>query len=286
MIASDDTTTLPACRLRQQLAEIAEAEGLSSYTIETESDNNPAGGFMSNMRAVTLVGDRKQPDGSVAPHRLALICKLQLNDPVPEQFDSTPVFEREVRTYNEILPAIRQFQLDKGIALNGDDADACAWLAYPKCYAAGNRTPDRDAVIVLEDLRPSGHVVWEKSRPLALANVRLLFAELGRLHGVSVAMREQRPDVYAEWERLPDIFAVMKETKAVQDFFASSFDRAIALLGDNARYGGLLRALQRDWSLINVQCMDLEAIGKGAVLVHGDCWQNNVMYAMEKVSEN
>lgn len=273
-MTADKSDTSLSADLRQQLDEIAIAEGFIGHTIKT--DNNPTGGFMATMRAVTLVGDRKQADGTIRPDRLPLICKLHLPNQSPEQFDPKYVFEREVSAYNEILPALRQFQEEKGIR-----SAAEAMHSYPKCYAARNRTARRDAVIVLEDLRASNHLMCEKSQPVSLSHAVLMFGELGKLHGVSVAMREQRPQVYAEWERLPDNFAIMEKSKVIVEFVTSSFDRGIKLLGENEKFVELLRAFRRDWSVINEKCMDLKAIGAGAVLVHGDSWHNNVMYAMQ-----
>lgn len=272
---TSSNSPLPA-RLLHHLDVVAKAEGFGEYTIEHEAGSNIGDGFMATMLAVTIIGKTTDVDSPHRGNQLSLICKLKpANATRQENFQTDLVFDREVMMYNVILPALAKFQRDKGIG------ESNGLSAYPKCYLATNETTS--AVIIMENMRASGHVMWDKKQPLKFDNARLLIEQLAAMHGISVAIRDQHPEIFAQWQKLPDIFAEMAKTKAIQRMFTSAYDRAIGLSTDQ-RHIDIFTALKKDWKPINERCMDENVLGAHSVLIHGDCWNNNMMYKTNVVN--
>lgn len=256
-------TSSLSTRLLEQLDVVAKAEGFGEYTIEHEAGSNNGDGFNGTMIAVTIIGKHRDD-------RLSLICKLKIaNETRQENFQADLIFDREVLMYNTILPALESFQREHG--LNAGDG----LRAYPKCYLATNE--QANAVIIMENLRASGHAMWDKRKTMQIENVKLLVEQLALMHGVSVAIRHQRPELFAEWQKLPNIFAEMAKGKAIQGMIISSYDRASGLLADQ-RHIDIMQAFKNDWLPINVKRMDERVLGAYSVLIHGDCWNNNMMF--------
>lgn len=69
-------------------------------------------------------------------------------------------------------------------------------------------------VICLEYLRPKGFVMRDRMEPLDLAHTSLAFRALGRLHALSFALRDQRPDIFGEK------IAILKEAAFTPDVIA------------------------------------------------------------------
>lgn len=275
MAQSNDTLSVS---LQQHLHDIAKSEGFRDYTIEHKAGSQKGDGFMSTMLAVTLVGTRQLTDGTQRPDRLSLVCKLQpANVSHKEQFQSGLLFERESLVYSQILPALEEFQIAKGLAPKD------RFSAYPKCYLAQPQTSTGDAIIIMQDMRSTGFVLRDKWQPLQFANAMLLVEQLGLLHGVSVALHQQKPELFAKWAAMPDHYGRFMRTKPMQSMLISELGRAIGLL-ENPRHIAILKKFQREHLSIFHDCMDAKALGALAVMCHGDSWYNNMMYGPQDVS--
>lgn len=53
-----------------------------------------------------------------------------------------------------------------------------------------------ESVIILEDLRSKGLKLLSKSTPFGFENARLVLERIGQLHGLSIAIRDQEPDLF------------------------------------------------------------------------------------------
>lgn len=262
------------------LHRIARQEGfVEGYDVTHKSASNLDDGFMAKLLSIKLIGFR-QTELNCDPKwcELALICKIQpTSETRRKSFGSALVFQREVHMYQEVLPALVAFQEEHGVP--ADTAFTC----FPKCYAAFHEDGSSESVIILEDLRASGFVMWDKRNPVDFESVRLLMEQIGRLHGLSIAFRHQNPTLFQQFQDLPPSFVTIFSSPGVQSMMQSTFDFAISLM-DNAADVADLKRLARDIVQIYRDGMDGELLGKYGVVSHGDCWINNNMFVMENVS--
>lgn len=211
------------------LDQISQENNFSDYSIQIKNGSEIGDGFTSTILSITICENNSEK-------KLCLVCKLApLNKNRRKDFLIDHLYDHEAAFYNKVVPSFEKFQAEKN--LSKDDQ----FLAYPKCYVAIADDETERYVIILEDLRMEGFRLWNKSKPASIENVRLAMREIGKFHGISYAMKRQKPKEYAEFEQLTDIMGPL--FKNMQGVFESSLDRAIELIKCE-KYKDILRDMK------------------------------------------
>lgn len=259
--------------VKELINKIADREGFTNYSITNSAGSNLGDGFMGDLLRFKINGKRNNVVSS-----LSLICKM----PSPnllrrEQFNTDVTFAREIYLYEYLLPYFIEFQKEHGIS------EADGFYSFPKCYGTVfDEKRNGDHVIVMEDLIASNYYLWDKLKKIDYDHVKLVMEELGKFHAVSFAIRDKNP------EKLNEI-----KSKCVNTFHTLMYTSPMAIEFYNTNITKAIDALEpHETNLIE----KLEAI-KGShcqeivkqvfsnttpepfgVLVHGDVWNNNIMY--------
>lgn len=256
---------------------IAEAEGFLDYSIEHEAGSKHGDGFLSELLRITLTGNRRVNGETLNDQKLALICKLApQNIQRQEQCKTNLVFDREVLFYSTILPMLQRFQLEKGLT------EADGFFGYPQYFGSSNDPVANEYSIIMRDLVASGFLLWDKLEPIRFENVKLLMEQLGRVHGLSFALRDQRPKDFQMIRDLDDIMIEMFRSDVMAGMFNASYDQAISAL-DNEEDVQLMKSLKSSYMEWLTVSLGKEAAEPFSVLGHGDCWNNNMMFANNNV---
>lgn len=189
-----------------------------------------------------------------------------------ETFKMLVLFEREIHMYTHVLPKFVKFQQEKG--LSADES----FLSFPKLYAASAGGVNDSYALIFEDLRFKDFETWPKQDPITVRHEELLFEQLGRFHGVSFSMKDQQPEVFAEFKNLDDVLTKWLDTRFMQNSMPESIERAINVL-ENEEHKEVIKRFRNNcyldvWNSI----FSKEAAEKFGVVGHGDCWTNNFMY--------
>lgn len=262
-----------------QMQRIAENEGfIEGYAIKHKPGAKVGDGLTSTLLSIKIVGYRQTgPNVKPEPHELALVCKVQPFSVVrKESFNTKLLFQREVYVYNTLLPALDEFQAEHKVART------VGFFSFPKSYAAFHDDSSDESIIVLEDLRQSGYRMWDKKKPTDFQSVRLVMEQLGRLHGLSIAFRCQRPDVFKEFAELPKLFIDLLTAPGMASIIQSSYANAISLM-DNPEDIETLEKLAKNVNKIFADGLDAEKLGQYGVISHGDCWITNIMFQLKEV---
>lgn len=250
---------------------VADTEGFTSYQIKAESVGSHEDGLIGHLIGVIVSGTRTQADGLQFPDKLHLMCKL-----IPEnvtrrkEFHTEQFFEREALMYSKILPFIVAFQRGKGLK-----DDEC-FVAYPKCYASVADAARNQYAIIMEDMHVKGYTMWSKRIAPSVQQTLAAVEELAKMHSVSFAAKEQRPELYAELKNVKDIYrdVIQGGLMAMQ---LNSFKRAATVL-DDKRHIKILQCLQDNAMEYLKDCLDDGTFEPFGVLAHGDCWCNNQLF--------
>lgn len=267
---ADDSNELPEF-LVALLTKIAEQEGFTNHTLDVSAGSNHGDGFLAVIKRVIVSGTRNGK-----PDSLPLICKLMPTSKARrEQFNSDAVFIREAFMYSQVLPAFAEFQKEKG--LSGKDG----FCEYPKCYGTMDDKENDRFVIVLEDLKASGYQMFDKFNAADSNHVKLFVESLGKLHAVSFAMKDQRPELFAKFKDLKDVFAqqLTDHPEVMGPMFNFFFDKSIAAFKPDEEVE--IKALTKIKANVVEELLNSssgEASEPFAIINHGDCWNNNIMY--------
>lgn len=244
---------------------IAVEHNFTDYQIETIAGSKHGDNFLGVIVAATVVGKRNI-DGTEVDDQLPLVVKIPpANKSQREQFKSDAVFDRELHLYTKVLPALTAFQRDNGLS------DSEIFTSYPKMYACDYNAEHDTHVLVMENLRARNFDMWPKAEEIPIDHELLVMEALGRLHGVSLAMKDQRPHEFEEFKQMDDIL----HTLMLEQFLKETSDRSTKAL-TNPEYAELVSVERFKEGMQNY--LEWEARDKFGVITHGDCWSNNYLF--------
>lgn len=267
------TFQLPAY-LRECLNGIAESEQfpVGTYRIECGQGSTHADGFIASIVGATIRSELPATDVNYRAE-LSLVCKILPDNANRRQFfSSAKLFAREAYFYNTVVPALKRFQAKHGL----DDANG--FFAVPHCYAAAANESANEFYIIMDDIKKKEFALNDRSSPLGLHRVRLLFEQLGRFHGLSFAMHDQDAAQFDELaDGLEDVWMHMTDEIVMRKMITLSIESTLPMLKSKV-HCQIMKQFASNWLELCGNCLRKGAAGRWAVIGHGDCWNNNLMF--------
>lgn len=254
---------------------IAKEEGFMEHAIHGELLSDQGNNFVGILIKASIKGKRLIEDNLVNSKLVLLVKYLPEDSPIKDII--IPLFKRESIAFNKVLPAFEKYQLDKGI-IKGENG----FFAYPKCYHASYDEHFGENVIITEDVKEKGFQYSYSFLPLDLPKVKRLMEELGRFHAISIAFKEEYPEKFAEFRELRSVLDEIGDEEQLHAIIKMNGNRAELSLDTNET----LAKHKVEWICDNLiqemaKCSNPILAEPYAVIIHGDCWINNVMFRHE-----
>ncbi|XP_055715421.1 uncharacterized protein LOC129809525 [Phlebotomus papatasi] len=250
------------------LVAIASRRGITKPRFSYENGSNYGDGFIGMVTRVVIVDEDSGME-------IRLICKHLKHDPNDtDTFTSMDMFKREIFIYSHVLPEIVRLQLEKNIP-----ADE-GFFSFPKCHFARFSEQNQEAALIFDDLRFEGYQMLEKRQIPDVEHVKLLMRQLGRLHAVSFALREQKPEILEQFKCLDDVLTKLMRRKVMQPLAVKNchLTQSILTPEDDMKIREFFQRWESTmWTDIS-ETIHGENAEPYAVINHGDCWINNLMY--------
>lgn len=263
------------------LQKIAKSEGfVDGLTIEAKPGCSAGDGFLGIIASVTISGRRccDNTGSDKDDDRLYLVCKLAPENAARrEAFDSIKLFKREAFMYGHILPILANFEREKGLT------DMERFTSYPKCYEIIENDETDQFVIVMEDLKASGHTMWTRSKPIPINYANTLMEQLARLHAISFAIKDQRPAIYAKFKEITDLVCDFTRTSTMQEIITKSYARCLAAV-EHPKHIEIMKDMAANSQMYYDEIVKEDFYEPYGVVSHGDCWINNLMIRSNGVS--
>lgn len=178
----------------------------------------------------------------------------------------------------QVLSSFREFQQQKGIRENG-------FHAYPMCFKSIITEPFES--LFIEDMTLKDFVVIDKDE-ITVEHVLLVMKTLGRFHAISLAMKDQEPEKFSEIVTgLSEIFFV----RGIDSVFANQINYAQTIAfncitddSDTHLMKALMRLYETNQYDLLADLVDGNEAEPHSVVLHGDMWNNNIMFD-KKASE-
>ncbi|KAF2901789.1 hypothetical protein ILUMI_04405 [Ignelater luminosus] len=251
------------------LKALVEEEGFQNYKIEKAPGAIKGDGYLGLITAICVTGKTN----SGKEKTLHLVVKsASKSDAVRVETPLSNVFDREIYMYNTVIPAFRRFEKERNLSPFSSSA---------KCYKAC--MIEKSEAIVLQNLKEAGYSMWERRLPMEHDHISLVMTEYGRFHAISLAMKDQVPERFQKLtDSMYDIFAIFMEKASLLRMFKKQCIRALDSLDsiiDKNAYTAFKTFIDRelDEFLNNLP----KAVDKYSVVLHGDCWTNNMMFKYE-----
>lgn len=238
--------------VQELLFALIEDNGFKDYSVKIEPGSKAGDGFLSKLFKITF----KEADTI-----LVLVCKIApLNKTHRKEFFSDILFKREALFYDKFMPIFEKFQREKNIAT--------MFQTYAKCYATLIDDVNEQYTIILEDFRHTGFQMWNKAKPSPIENVRLAMRELGKFHGLSVALKDQKPAEFLEFKQTKNVYRTFLQSQNVRNAHFTAYDRAIDSLRSE-KHKNIMRHIKDNLLAYVEDCFDDEAADLFGVLCHG-----------------
>lgn len=190
-----------------------------------------------------------------------------------QTFRSAEFFMREVEFYNKIWPEFQNLQRRHHVMDPYDDV--------PKCLAAFQ--DGENDFIVMEDLGVDGFRSADRQVEMDDVHCQMALQCLGKLHGLSHAMRALEPESFA---RLTSHMVDIYYAEPARDWYAEIATLQISVARDavHKEYPGSPAEERMHRFTKNTTDYYSEMIGlthtvnEYAVIGHGDCWLPNFMF--------
>lgn len=249
--------------LAEYANKIAIDEGFVEHTLQYyECESKKRENYVANIVGVTIAGqvaDMKEKS-------LHLVCKLEDKERRAD-YSSILLFEREAYMYNKIFPAFERFQAERNISWSD------GFFQYPKCYLAVADADNDRYVIIMEDVKYASYQLIDIRKMVDFDTTSVLVATLGRLHGLSLALRDQKPEIFEELLQIPDIFCKIMDPGLVRLIMWTLNEAIKHVTRDDEKQ--FLRKLKSDFPETLKNLFAKSAVSQFGALIHGDCWTNN-----------
>ncbi|KAJ3666354.1 hypothetical protein Zmor_001800 [Zophobas morio] len=248
-------------------------ENIKNFSLKNVGNSEKGDGYIGDILFVTLTSVR---DKSSPEYNLVLKCSkrseaLRKKTPVKEAFIT------EIYIYEKVFPTFTHFQLEKGVFH--------PFKSVPKCHGA--LIADNLEVIVFDNLKTSGYVLWDKKKLLTRKHIELVVEEYAKFNAVSIAMKDQKPEGFKKLtDNLMNVFQRFVEATDCEIIFGKIIDEIHDLLKDDLdeHILSVWRSLKEKINFIFGDM--IQGISGVKVMRHGDCWCNNFMFKHDKKNKS
>lgn len=261
--------------IERSLHKIAVAQKMCNYKIEPSSMSNGLG-FLGIINTVAITNTNTDTEQSETEQKLHLIYKIPPTNEIRRKLlKSSLVFGREIDMYTKVLPAFMQFQQEKGI--NTEDS----FVAFPKLYAYEFDAKNDVYFLIMEDLRGKNFIQWPKNQSMPLDYVKYILMELGKFHAISFAMQDQRGREFAPFRQYNDVLSDLVFRGKANAYMTETIERVIGAL-ENPRHKEIMQYFRQTYMERVDELLNGESSKEFAVIGHGDCWNNNIMFQLDQ----
>lgn len=120
----------------------------------------------------------------------------------------------------------------------------------------------------MEDLRSLGFQKCDKAKPISVENARITMRELGKFHGLSIALKEQKPAEFEEFKHLKHYLMTALQSKNMLDLFEKGYDIAAKTL-THEDHKDIVRHFRSNIFQNFSDCFDEKTSDCFGVLCHG-----------------
>ncbi|XP_050305769.1 uncharacterized protein LOC126742931 [Anthonomus grandis grandis] len=182
-------------------------------------------------------------------------------------------FKREIVVYTRLIPCYQRFQQEKNIR---------PLDFIPKCFLT--KYSDTDEIIVLENLKSMGYETQDRHKPMNLSQIKLVLEAYAEWHALSFALEDQKDPEYLE---ITKSFRLNPWKPYFQNQLGEMIDFAQQSLYAILEQNGETTLLEKYRNLVGCDSARIvltelmSASEDTAVILHGDCWNNNFLFKCE-----
>lgn len=252
--------------IKNLVKEIVRSDNTTNYDIVLHESNKKGEGFMGEIVFFSVV------DNDTKKVVLDLVLKNSLKSvAVRNAFSVRLAFLNEINFYKNVWPQLDNFRQQYKVE---------PIMNVARCY--GTSTKEMDEYVLLENLKSQGFKMFDKNEFMNLNQFKYIFRQYGKFHALSFAFRKQKPNLFAD---------AVSGYRSMFDNPMSGFQQSIDnvckavysyLRPEDNDAKSVFKKYEDDGWKVFVEALKYN--GPNGVILHGDCWNNNMMFKF--VSQN
>ncbi|KAL3277104.1 hypothetical protein HHI36_012462 [Cryptolaemus montrouzieri] len=239
--------------------------GETNYRIEVDGKSEVGDNYMGEVIFFRIISLDSKHEYSFVMKTAKKSEELRKKVPIEE------AYTRELFMYSKIFQYFREFIQEVNPEFEFD--------FVPKVYSLDS-SPQQETLI-FENLRTNGFKLHDRKKPWNLDHSLEAMKSYGKFHALSLAVRDQKPDIYKNLTKDLKVFEVFDNDKLMRSFYEKPLRNAIQLL-KNANRNDL--AIKYEENFDSVLSTPTEEEDK-LVICHSDCWNNNFMFKYQDGDE-
>lgn len=251
----------------KMLYSIAKREGIENPKFEISKGSEKGDGFVGEKNRVILQGSNKSMD--------LFVKGAPTSEAFQKLFDTRPLYLLEIMFYKDVYPTFNKFQTEKNIP-----KPFTSVIEYVDiCSEEGNQ------ILIMQNARSLGYELSDKMKRMNKEHVEFVYTEYGKYHGISFAMKDQQRKAYQELvNRIPAVALEIFSEKMAEPLIEMAkqgkplFDPET----ETDKYNRYLDYLDNMLEKIKGLAQQNHPY---TVIVHGDCWSNNMMFKYSSKSD-
>lgn len=253
--------------IENSLSDLIKKENIVQPNIKVISGNIQGDGYMGMVNIIELADLNSNSDRKT----FNLVLKYATNNVIiRESMPIRKAFLNEIYVYENIFPEFAKFYTENQLSINNDKN----FITTPKFYGC-NRTELHES-LVLENMKVVDYQMWNRMLPMDDDHIDLILKNYSKLHSVSFAMKKKDNVLFERLTRnLPDIFDYMKTNG--QHLFEKAIANIVQNL-DGKIDEKILKKVEEFGYGIDDFLTKLKEDDDYAVVIHGDCWNNNFLF--------
>ncbi|XP_071533071.1 uncharacterized protein [Panulirus ornatus] len=199
------------------------------------------------------------------------VAKMNRNFSLTSMDDMmNPVFVREGTCFLEIVPRMNKLLEEIGFPVIGTaKIHSCS-------YEKGKE------VLLLEDLRARNFKMYDRRRGMDAPHAKLVLKELGKLHAASLLLERTLPthDITKTWEVFTDAWKTDENARRLfESIICSQLEGAATIMEKVPNYEFVVKWIRKNKEhAVDIFLEYYSNTFQHMVLVHGDCWNNNLLF--------
>lgn len=190
-----------------------------------------------------------------------------------ENFPITVIFEREIITYSEILPAMDALQDEFRVPKKDR-------FHHAKHYESISE--EEKECLFFGDLAVEGYKMFNRQKPFDKQHLELVMKTLAQFHATSFAMKTNKPDLF---EKLSQKVSEPLDFGNGETILELSRKKCCSVI-ENAEIRRRVEDSAENPTKKYQNFVDHKRTAPYNVICHGDCWINNFLFKYEVSKSN
>ncbi|KAJ8720712.1 hypothetical protein PYW08_006177 [Mythimna loreyi] len=244
---------------------VIEQEGFKDSKVTFEAVGAAGDNYAASVKRIVIEGENG---------KLTMIAKIAPSHEIVRRTLNAPLmFKNEHLMYREVLPKF--LSLQKQAEVPEEDQ-----LKFPKCYGTNVEAPNE--IILIEDLKPSGFKMQDRLASLSDECVKSILRNLAIFHSLSYVLKNKEPETYNYYkDNLGDMWGAIADRPPAELVYFSQVENASINMLDDVEHQNVMRHKVSDLVTRAAKMTKFENNSRYAVIQHGDCWTNNVMFKFD-----